>query len=40
MARANALLIVPPERPLVRANETLDAMLLGDESMMSDQLDL
>jgi molybdopterin molybdotransferase len=36
MARANALLVVPPERPLVRAGETLPAMLLGDDALSSD----
>ena len=36
MARANALLVVPPERQLVRAGETLRAMLLGDDALSSD----
>jgi molybdopterin molybdotransferase len=36
MARANALLVVPPERQLVRAGETLRAILLGDDALSSD----
>lgn len=36
MARANALLVVPPERQLVRAGETLPAILLGDDALSSD----
>ena len=36
MARANALLVVPPERQLVRAGETLPALLLGDDALSSD----
>ncbi len=39
MARANALLIVPPERQIVRAGETLRAMLLGDDALSSDVLE-
>jgi molybdopterin molybdotransferase len=35
MARANALLIVPPERQVVRAGETLPAILLGDDALSS-----
>jgi molybdopterin molybdotransferase len=35
MARANALLVVPHDRPLIRAGETLGAMLLGDEALSS-----
>jgi molybdopterin molybdotransferase len=31
MARANALLIVPPERPRIEAGEHVDAMLLRDD---------
>jgi molybdopterin molybdotransferase len=30
MARANALLVIPPDRPLVRAGEETRAILLGD----------
>src|SRR5205807_2305484 len=30
MARANALLIVPPDREIVRAGESLRALLLGE----------
>ncbi|HEX8945256.1 MAG TPA: gephyrin-like molybdotransferase Glp [Gemmatimonadaceae bacterium] len=36
MARANALLVVPPERQLVRAGEMLRAILLGDDALSSD----
>ena len=36
MARANALLVVPPERHVVRAGETLRAILLGDDALSSD----
>jgi molybdopterin molybdotransferase len=32
MARANALLVVPVDRPVVRAGETLHALLLNDEA--------
>jgi molybdopterin molybdotransferase len=35
MARANALLVVPPERQVVRAGETLPAILLGDDALSS-----
>jgi molybdopterin biosynthesis enzyme len=31
MARANALLVVPPERTRVEAGETVDALLLRDD---------
>lgn len=36
MARANALLVVPPERQIVRAGETVQAILLGDDALSSD----
>jgi molybdopterin molybdotransferase len=36
MARANALLVVPPERQVVRAGETLPAILVGDDALSSD----
>jgi molybdopterin molybdotransferase len=39
MARANALLVVPPERHVVRAGETLRAILLGDDALSSDAFD-
>jgi molybdopterin molybdotransferase len=39
MARANALLVVPAERQIVRAGETLRAMLLGEDALSSDVLD-
>jgi molybdopterin molybdotransferase len=32
MARANALLVVPEDRPKVDAGETLNAFLLGDDA--------
>jgi molybdopterin molybdotransferase len=35
MARANALLIVPPERQTVRRGESLAALMLGDEGLTS-----
>jgi molybdopterin molybdotransferase len=40
MARANALLIVPPERQTVAAGESLRALLLGDGALSSDALDV
>ena len=40
MARANALLIVPPDRPTIRAGESAKAMLLGDAALSSDTLDV
>jgi hypothetical protein len=33
MARANALLIVPPERPNIAAGEWLRALPLGDAAL-------
>jgi molybdopterin molybdotransferase len=36
MARANALLVVPPERQVVSAGETLRAILLGEDALSSD----
>jgi molybdopterin molybdotransferase len=39
MSRANALLVVPPERPAVRAGETLRAILLGDAEQSSEQFE-
>ncbi|MGH7648337.1 MAG: hypothetical protein ACREND_09485, partial [Gemmatimonadaceae bacterium] len=35
MARANALLIVPEDRPRVEAGESLHALLLGEDAQMS-----
>jgi molybdopterin molybdotransferase len=35
MSLANALLVVPPDRPLVRARETATAILLGDRALSS-----
>ncbi len=40
MARANALLVVPPDRPEVRAGETLRALLLGDGDLSSTTFDV
>jgi len=36
MARANALLVIPPERQVVSAGETLRAILLGEDALSSD----
>ena len=36
MARANALLIVPEDRPTVAAGETLPALLLDDPSHVAE----
>jgi molybdopterin molybdotransferase len=38
MARANALLVVPPERMVVQAGETARAILLGEPALSSDVL--
>jgi molybdopterin molybdotransferase len=35
MSRANALLVVPPDRPVIRAGEPADAILLGDGALSS-----
>ena len=40
MSLANALLVVPPERPVVRAGETANAILLGDRALSSASLAL
>jgi len=40
MSLANALLIVPPDRPVVRAGETASAILLGDRALSSATLAL
>jgi molybdopterin molybdotransferase len=40
MARANALLVIPPERTVVRAGETVRALLLGDGALSSRTLDV
>ncbi len=37
MARANALLVVPADRPHVVAGESVGAILLGSESLLSDR---
>ena len=40
MARANALLVIPPERALVRAGGSVRALLLGEDGLSSTTLDL
>jgi molybdopterin molybdotransferase len=40
MERANALLIVPSDRPMVHAGETLRALLLGEHALASDVFDV
>lgn len=40
MARANALLVVPPERLVVRSGETARAIVLGEPALSSDALDI
>jgi molybdopterin molybdotransferase len=40
MARANALLVVPPDRPTIHAGESARAMLLGEGALSSDVLDV
>ena len=40
MARANGLLIVPAERPVIRAGESLAAMMLAEEGHMSRTFDV
>lgn len=40
MAHANALLVVPPDRPTVHAGESARAMLLGDSALTSDTFDV
>jgi molybdopterin molybdotransferase len=35
MARANALLIVPEDRPRVETGESLHALLIGEDAQMS-----
>jgi molybdopterin molybdotransferase len=40
MARANALVVVPPERATVRAGETVRALLLGEQALASDVFDV
>jgi hypothetical protein len=40
MSLANALLVVPPDRPLVRAGDTASAILLGDRALSSATLSL
>ncbi len=40
MARANALLVIPADRTLVRTGETVRAILLGDDAWSAASLDL
>lgn len=40
MAKANALLVVPAEKPKNEAGEKLQALLLGDEALASEDFDL
>jgi molybdopterin molybdotransferase len=40
MARANALVVVPPERETIRAGETAHALLLGDAALSSPVFEL
>lgn len=40
MARANALLVVPPDRTLVKAGETLSALLVGEDALLSSEFTL
>ncbi len=40
MAAANALLVIPPERPLVPAGEALSALLLGDDALLASEFAL
>jgi hypothetical protein len=40
MSRANALLVVPPERDTIRSGEAARALLLGDAALSSDVFDL
>ena len=40
MARANALVVVPPERATIRAGEAAHALLLGDAALLSPAFEL
>lgn len=40
MARANALLVIPADRAVVRAGESVAALLLGDEGLASETFDM
>jgi molybdopterin molybdotransferase len=40
MARANALLVVPEDRPVVEAGETLHALPLGDSAGLTTRFSL
>ncbi len=40
MAAANALLIVPPERPRAEAGETVNALLLGEDASLAEEFAL
>ena len=40
MARADALVVIPADRPLVRRGEAVKAMLLGERALAADTLDV
>lgn len=40
MARANGLLVIPPDRTLVRSGETVSAILLGAQSLSAETFDV
>jgi hypothetical protein len=40
MMKANALLVVPHDRPVVKAGEMLRALLLGDSALTSESFDV
>jgi molybdopterin molybdotransferase len=40
MAKANALLVIPANRPAIHAGESARAMLLGDAALATDALEL
>jgi hypothetical protein len=40
MSRANALLVVPDDRPQTPAGERLFALLLGDEAQLAERFSL
>ena len=40
MARADALMVIPPDRPVVRAGESARALILGEHALASETLDV
>jgi molybdopterin molybdotransferase len=40
MARADALMVIPADRPIVRRGETVKAILLGERALAADTLDV